>query len=56
MKKVSFDTKNGYLLLDGIMMAPLNESEFIKIAKENDIKTEDNKKILMCTIYQRAET
>ena len=43
MKKVSFDTKNGYLLLDGIMMAPLNESYFIKIAKENDIEIEDNK-------------
>jgi hypothetical protein len=43
MKKISFDTKNGYLLLDGIMMAPLDESEFIKIAKENDIKIEDNK-------------
>ena len=42
MKKISFDTKNGYLLLDGIMMAPLNESEFIKIAKENDIEIEDN--------------
>ena len=38
MKKVSFDTRNGYLLLDGIMMAPLNESDFIKIAKENDIE------------------
>ena len=25
------------------MMAPLNESEFIKIAKENDIEIEDNK-------------
>ena len=24
------------------MMAPLNESEFIKIAKENDIEIEDN--------------
>ena len=43
MKKVSFDTRNGYLLLDGIMMAPLNESDFIKIAKENDIEIEDNK-------------
>ena len=42
MKKISFDTKNGYLLLDGIIMAPLNESEFIKIAKENDIEIEDN--------------
>ena len=42
MKKVSFDTKNGYLLLDGIMTAPLNESEFIKIAKENNIEIEDN--------------
>lgn len=43
MKKVSFDTRNGYILLDGIMMAPLNESDFIKIAKENDIEIEDNK-------------
>lgn len=43
MKKVSFDTKNGYLLLDGIMMAPLDEFEFIKTAKENDIEIEDNK-------------
>ena len=47
MKKVSFDTKNGYLLLDGIMMAPLNESEFIKIAKENKIEIE-NKKTNTC--------
>ncbi|WP_139143858.1 MULTISPECIES: hypothetical protein [unclassified Janthinobacterium] len=43
MKKISFDTRNGYLLLDGIMMAPLNESDFIKIAKENDIEIENNK-------------
>jgi hypothetical protein len=43
MKKVSFDTRNGYLLLDGIMMAPLNEYDFIKIAKENDIEIENNK-------------
>jgi hypothetical protein len=43
MKKISFDTKNGYLLLDSIMMAPLNESEFIKTAKENDIEIEDKK-------------
>lgn len=43
MKIISFDTKNGYLLLDGIMMAPLNEYEFIQIAKENNVETEDNK-------------
>ena len=43
MKKVSFDTRNGYLLLDSIMMAPLNEYDFIKIAKENDIEIENNK-------------
>ncbi|WP_162995562.1 hypothetical protein [Janthinobacterium agaricidamnosum] len=43
MKKISFDTRNGYLLLDGIMMAPLNESDFIKFAKENDIEIENNK-------------
>lgn len=43
MKKISFDTKNGYLLLDNIMIAPLNEYEFIKIAKENNIEIEKNR-------------
>ncbi|WP_158300033.1 hypothetical protein [Janthinobacterium rivuli] len=43
MKTLSFDKESGYFLLDGIMMAPLNESEFIQIAKENNIEIEDNK-------------
>ena len=38
MKKISFDIKKGYFLLDNILMAPLNESEFIKNAKENKIE------------------
>ena len=42
MKKISFDTKNGYLLLDDIIISPLNEIEFIKISKENNIKIENN--------------
>lgn len=42
MKKIFFNTKNGYLLLDDIIIAPLNESEFIKITKENDIEIEKN--------------
>lgn len=43
MKKISFDTKNGHLLLDNTMIAPLNEYEFIKIAKENNIEIEKNR-------------
>ena len=42
MKKISFDIKNGYFLLDNILMAPLNESAFIKNAKENKIEIENN--------------
>ena len=42
MKKISFDTKNGYLLLDNIIIAPLKEYEFTKTAEENDIKIENN--------------
>ena len=42
MKKYFFDTKNGYFLLDSILMAPLNESAFIKNAKENKIEIESN--------------
>lgn len=30
MKKISFDTKNGYILLDNIVIAPLGEIEFIE--------------------------
>ena len=40
--KISFDIKNGHLLLDSILMAPLNESEFIKIAKANKIEIKNN--------------
>ena len=47
MKKISFDTKNGYLLLKDVMIAPLKECEFIKIAKENKIEIE-NKKTNTC--------
>ena len=47
MKKISFDTKNGYLLLKDIMIAPLKECEFIKTAKENKIEIE-NKKTNTC--------
>jgi hypothetical protein len=43
MKKISFDTKNGYLLLDDIRMAPYKEYEFTKIAKENNFEIECNK-------------
>ena len=43
MKKISFDTKNGYLLLKDVMIAPLKECEFIKTAKENKIEIENNK-------------
>jgi len=42
MKKISFDTKNGYLLLSGIIIAPLNEYEFTKTAEENKIEIENN--------------
>lgn len=42
MKKISFDTKNGYLLLDNILMAPINEYEFIKTSKENNIEIQNN--------------
>ena len=47
MKKISFDTKNGYLLLKDAMIAPLKECEFIKTAKENKIEIE-NKKTNTC--------
>ena len=47
MKKISFDTKNGYLLLKDVMIAPLKECEFIKTAKENKIEIE-NKKTNTC--------
>ncbi len=43
MKKISFDTKNGYLLLKDVMIAPLKECEFIKTAKENKIEIENQK-------------
>lgn len=42
MKKISFDTKNGYLLLSGIIIAPLNEYEFTKTVEENKIEIENN--------------
>ena len=42
MKKISFDTKNGYLLLSGVIIAPLNEYEFTKTAEENNIEIENN--------------
>lgn len=42
MKKISFDTKNGYLLLSGAIIAPLNEYEFTKTAEENNIEIEKN--------------
>lgn len=42
MKTISFDTKNGYLLLNDIVVAPLGEHEFIKIAKKNNIEIKNN--------------
>ena len=42
MKKISFDTKNGYLLLDDITIAPLNKHEFIKTSRENNIEIKNN--------------
>ena len=54
MKKISFDTKNGYLLLSGVIIAPLNEYEFTKTAEENNIEIENNQ-TPMYIVYQRAE-
>ena len=42
MIRTSFDTENGYLLLDSIVMAPINEFQFLKNAKENKIEIESN--------------
>lgn len=41
---ISFDTENGYLLLDSIVMAPINEFQFLKNAKKNKIEIENNQK------------
>ena len=42
MIRTSFDIENGYLLLDSIVMAPINEFHFLKNAKENKIEIEIN--------------